>query len=61
MWENVIGVVNEHAGANQGVEALINAPQHGGGRKRSAEARAAAAEAVMATGACLRVLVLDRV
>lgn len=50
MWENVIGIVNEQAGTNTGVEALINAPTHGGGRKRSAAARAAAAEAVMATG-----------
>lgn len=26
MWENVIGISNEQAGTNQGVEALINAP-----------------------------------
>ena len=50
MWENVIGVVNEQAGTNAGVEALINAPTIGGGRKRAQAARAAAAEAVLATG-----------
>lgn len=26
MWENVIGISNDQAGTNQGVEALINAP-----------------------------------
>lgn len=26
MWENVIGITNEQAGTNTGVEALINAP-----------------------------------
>lgn len=50
MWENVIGIVNEQAGTNQGVEALINAPTVGGGRKAAAARRAAAQEAVMATG-----------
>jgi hypothetical protein len=51
MWENVIGIVNEERGANAGVEALINAPQHGGGARKAALARrTAAAEAVLATG-----------
>jgi len=50
MWENVIGVVNEERGANAGVEALINAPQVGQGRKAAIARRAAAAEAVLATG-----------
>ena len=54
MWENIIGIVNEERGTNAGVEALINAPQRGGGgpgRKAEKEARrAAAAEAVLATG-----------
>jgi len=52
MWENVIGIVNEERGTNAGVEALIHAPQHGGGNhnaKKEAR-RAAAAEAVLATG-----------
>ncbi|KAG7666612.1 hypothetical protein NADE_003589 [Nannochloris sp. 'desiccata'] len=52
MWENVIGIVNEERGTNAGVEALINAPQRGGGNhnaKKEAR-RAAAAEAVLATG-----------
>lgn len=51
MWENVIGIVNEERGTNAGVEALINAPTVGQGRKAAAARRAAAAEAVMATGA----------
>jgi hypothetical protein len=53
MWENVIGIVNEERGTNAGVEALINAPQRGGGgnyKAKSEARRAAAAEAVMATG-----------
>ena len=52
MWENVIGIINEDRGTNAGVEALINAPQRGGGNhKAKTEARrAAAAEAVLATG-----------
>lgn len=50
MWENVIGISNEQAGTNQGVEALINAPTIGGGRKAAQARRQAAAEAVMATG-----------
>lgn len=53
MWENIIGIVNEERGTNAGVEALINAPQRGGGPGRKAEKearRAAAAEAVLATG-----------
>ena len=50
MWENVIGVVNEQAGSNAGVEALIRAPSHGGGRKAAQERRAAAQSAVLATG-----------
>lgn len=50
MWENVIGVVNEQAGTNSGVEALIYAPSHGGGRKAAQERRAAAHSAVLATG-----------
>lgn len=50
MWENVIGVTHEMQGTNQGVEALINAPTIGGGRKATLARRQAAAEAVMATG-----------
>ena len=50
MWENVIGIVNEQAGTNTGVEALINAPTIGGGRKASKARQQAAAQAVMATG-----------
>ncbi|KDD74839.1 hypothetical protein H632_c1041p1 [Helicosporidium sp. ATCC 50920] len=51
MWENVIGVVNEQAGSNAGVEALIRAPSHGAGRRLAAqERRAAAHDAVVATG-----------
>lgn len=50
MWENVIGVVSEQTGSNSGVEALIHAPSHGGGRKAAAERRAAAHTAVLATG-----------
>lgn len=50
MWENVIGISEAQAGTNEGVEALINAPVHGGGRKAALARRAAAAEAVMATG-----------
>ena len=36
MWENVIGITNEQAGTNTGVEALINAPtvRGGGGVER---------------------------
>ena len=51
MWENVIGLVNEERGANADVEALINAPKRGGGRQAAQARRAAAAEAVLATGA----------
>lgn len=50
MWENVIGMTNEQAGSNAGVEALINAPTIGGGRKATQARRQAAAEAVLATG-----------
>lgn len=50
MWENVIGIVNEQAGTNTGVEALINAPTYGGGRKAKQQQQRAAAEAVLATG-----------
>lgn len=50
MWENVIGITNEQAGTNTGVEALINAPTIGGGRKATQARRQAAAEAVLATG-----------
>jgi hypothetical protein len=52
MWENVIGIVNEERGTNAGVEALINAPQRGGGNHKAMNEarRAAAAEAVLATG-----------
>eukprot|EP00887_Chlorella_sp_A99_P003024 scaffold9.g3024.t1 len=50
MWENVIGIVNEQAGTNTRVEALINAPTVGGGRKASKARQQAAAEAVLATG-----------
>jgi hypothetical protein len=50
MWENVIGITEQQAGTNTGVEALINAPTIGGGRKATQARRQAAAEAVMATG-----------
>lgn len=50
MWENVIGVVNEQAGSNAGVEALIRAPTHGGGRRAAEERRQAAHDVVLATG-----------
>jgi hypothetical protein len=50
MWENVIGIVNEQAGTNTGVEALIHAPTHGGGRKAKDARRAAAHEAILASG-----------
>ncbi|PSC67345.1 CAX-interacting 4 [Micractinium conductrix] len=50
MWENVIGITNDQAGTNTGVEALINAPTIGGGRKATQARRQAAAEAVLATG-----------
>lgn len=51
MWEDVIGIVNEERGSNAGVEALINAPQFKGGREAKQARKAAAAEAVLATGA----------
>lgn len=51
MWEDVIGIVNEERGTNAGVEALINAPKYKGGRESKQARKAAAAEAVMATGA----------
>lgn len=50
MWENVIGITEQQAGTNTGVEALINAPTIGAGRKATQARRQAAAEAVMATG-----------
>jgi hypothetical protein len=50
MWENVIGITEQQAGTNTGVEALINAPTIGGGRKATQARRQAAAEAVLATG-----------
>ena len=50
MWENVIGIVNEQAGSNAAVEAMLSAPTIGGGRKQAKARQQAAAQAVMATG-----------
>jgi hypothetical protein len=50
MWNKTIGISDAQLGTNTAVDALINAPQVGGGR---AARRAAAQEIVEATGATL--------